>query len=112
MRNVLLTLLLSGIMTAAFADNQNEICSSDPMRETIANMISHETPFTEFDLEGIVSIQFMVDDQHVIHVKGISGGNTFLINHVLTSLQNKVLHCDCVNAGTLYTLKLQYVQYS
>ena len=112
MRNVLLTFLLCGMLATAHADNQDDVCSNDPMRETIADMISHETPFTEFDLEGVVSIQFVVDDQHVIHVKGISGGNTFLIDHVLTSLQNKILNCDCVNIGTVYTLKLQYVQYS
>jgi hypothetical protein len=63
-------------------------------------------------LEGIVTIQFEVDDNHHIHVMQVSSGNTLLANHVMSSLQNKLLSCDCVMPGTTYVLRLQYVQYS
>jgi hypothetical protein len=112
MRTIFLTIIFACTSLVLRADNADASCSTDPLRERIADMISHETPFTEFDLEGIVSIQFIVDEAHVIHIKGVSGGNTFLIDHVLASLQNKVLQCDCIAPGTLYTMKLQYVQYS
>lgn len=108
-----LTILIIAFLfsTKMFAGNETS-CSSENIKENIIEMISTKTPPADFDLEGIVTIQFTVDENQLIHIKNINTGNTFLADHVLESLQNKVLNCDCAQPGTVYVLRLQYVQYS
>lgn len=97
---------------SAQASVSNDICAEDPLEHTIADLISKQTPFTEFDLEGVVTVTFLVDDAGSIHIRNISSGNIFLADHVFATLQNKTINCDCVESGQLYTMRLQYVQYS
>ncbi|MBL0279510.1 MAG: hypothetical protein V9F05_07415 [Chitinophagaceae bacterium] len=108
----MVTLIAALFLTTNLFAGNDETCSSNSIKENIIHLIETAPPFSDFDLEGIVTIQFEVDDNHHIHVKQVSSGNTLLANHVMSSLQNKLLSCDCVMPGTTYVLRLQYVQYS
>ena len=107
----MVTLIAALFLTTNLFAGNDETCSSNSIKENIIHLIETAPPFSDFDLEGIVTIQFEVDNHH-IHVMQVSSGNTLLANHVMSSLQNKLLSCDCVMPGTTYVLRLQYVQYS
>lgn len=87
-------------------------CAEDPLKESISDLIAKQTPFSEFDLEGFVTITFLVDDAGLIHIRQIASGNIFLADHIYDTLQNKAVACDCIETGKMYTMRLQYVQYS
>ncbi len=107
---LILALVLTGFSAkASFVVDE---CTSEPLRESITELLATQTPFNEFDLEGVVTISFMVDDEGRIHIKGISSKNIFLADHVIATLQNRIIDCDCIDAGVLYSMRLQYVQYS
>lgn len=78
-----LTILIIAFLfsTKMFAGNETS-CSSENIKENIVEMISTKTPPADFDLEGIVTIQFTVDENQLIHIKNINTGNTFLADHV------------------------------
>ena len=107
-----LVLIMAMLLSTSLFASSNEQCNADDIKSDIIAMISHETPFTNFDLEGIVTIQFTVDEDYKIHITKVSTANTFLADHVLASLQNKVVDCACAIPGTAYSMRLQYVQYS
>lgn len=106
------TLIAALFLTTNLFAGNDELCPPDAIKENIIHMIATTTPFSNFDCEGIVTIQFEVDENHTIHIIKVSSGNNFLANHVMESLQNKLMSCDCVVQGTTYVLRLQYVQYS
>lgn len=110
------TILCSGIVALSMLLSRpafaSDGCAEDPLKESISELISKQTPFSEFDLEGYVTVTFLVDDTGLIHVKQIASGNIFLADHVYDTLQNQSVECDCIETGKLYTMRLQYVQYS
>jgi len=110
MKNVVL--IMAMLLSKSLFATGNEQCSSNEIKSDIVEMISHQTPFTNFDLEGIVTIEFTIDEDYKIHITKIITANTFLADHVLESVQNKVVACDCAIPGTVYAMRLQYVQYS
>lgn len=117
MKTVLLIIamaLTAGQSKAAFLVEMDNslLCADDPLQQNIIELVSHQTPFNEFDLEGVVTITFLVDDDGRIHIRHVSSGNIFLADHVLATLQNRQVNCDCVDAGVMYTMRLKYVQYS
>lgn len=109
MKNVLFVAALL-ISLNVFA-GATEIADND-IENVIVDMIAHEVPFKNFDLEGIVTIQFTLDECNKIHITDINGANAFLVDHVIASLENKVINGNAAVPGVVYTLRLQYIQYS
>jgi len=107
---IIFALILSSLTVSAKVELDGT--SASPLTESIADMVSHATPFSEFDLEGVVTVRFTVDESGLIHIKGISSGNVFLADHVISTLQNRQVNCSCVEPGIEYTVRLKYVQYS
>ncbi len=112
MKTILIALAMVFTGLNAKAAIEVDECAAPPLRESIAAMVSHATPFTEFDLEGVVTVKFVVDEAGTIHIKGINSGNVFLADHVISTLQNKQIDCSCVEPGVEYVVRLKYVQYS
>ena len=108
----LIILISSFLFATSLSATPDGTCTTNDIQENIIELISSQEPFTDFDLEGIVTIQFTVDENHVLHITGINTGNKLLANHVMETLKNKVIDCDCVVVGAVYTIKMQYVQYS
>jgi len=87
-------------------------CSMDPVRDEIIDMVSHETPFSGFELDGTVTMRFTIDAEGMLHIVNIASGNVFLSDHVIATLQNKKMDCACAQPGTVYTITLHYSSFS
>lgn len=110
MKNYLLIFALL-IATTSFAGNDETACSKNSISDEISEKVGQKTPFVTYDLEGYVTILFTIDENNILHISNIQSENEFLKNHVLETLNNKMMENDCVEHGKTYALKLQYIQY-
>lgn len=107
-----ITLIIAFLLSVQLIAGENELCSSNTITQNIIQLISEAPPFSDFDLEGYVTIRLHIDGQHTIHLQSVESGNDLLVNHIYTTLENSILNCDCALPDTMYVLRLKYIQYS